>query len=53
MYGIVNFQTFFAQSTPWMGAVSGGEYGDPKTQADLLKRLSPIHKLRACARPCS
>jgi dipeptidyl aminopeptidase/acylaminoacyl peptidase len=45
LYGIVNFETFFAQSTPWMGAISGGEYGDPKTQADLLKRLSPIHKL--------
>jgi len=45
MFGIVNFETFFAQSTPWMGAISGGEYGDPKTQADLLKRLSPIHKL--------
>jgi dipeptidyl aminopeptidase/acylaminoacyl peptidase len=45
LYGIVNFETFFAQSTPWMGAVSAGEYGDPKTQADLLKRLSPIHKL--------
>ena len=45
MYGIVNFQKFFEQSTPWMGAVSVGEYGDPKTQADLLKRLSPSHKL--------
>lgn len=45
MYGIVNFETFFSQSTPWMGAVSGGEYGDPKTQAALLKQLSPIHKL--------
>ena len=45
MFGIVNFETFFAQSTPWMGAISSGEYGDPKTQADLLKRLSPIHKL--------
>lgn len=44
-FGIVNFETFFAQSTPWMGAVSGGEYGDPKTQRDLLQRLSPIHKL--------
>jgi dipeptidyl aminopeptidase/acylaminoacyl peptidase len=44
-FGIVNFETFFAQSTPWMGAISGGEYGDPTTQADLLKRLSPIHKL--------
>jgi dipeptidyl aminopeptidase/acylaminoacyl peptidase len=45
LFGIVNFETFFAQSTPWMGAISGGEYGDPKTQADLLRRLSPIHKL--------
>ena len=44
-FGIVNFETFFSQSTPWMGALSSGEYGDPKTQADLLKRLSPIHKL--------
>ncbi len=45
LFGIVNFETFFAQSTPWMGAISGGEYGDPKTQVDLLRRLSPIHKL--------
>jgi dipeptidyl aminopeptidase/acylaminoacyl peptidase len=45
LFGIVNFETFFAHSTPWMGAISGGEYGDPKTQADLLRRLSPIHKL--------
>jgi dipeptidyl aminopeptidase/acylaminoacyl peptidase len=45
LFGIVNFETFFAQSTPWMGAISSGEYGDPKTQVDLLKRLSPIHKL--------
>ncbi|HET9485570.1 MAG TPA: prolyl oligopeptidase family serine peptidase, partial [Xanthomonadales bacterium] len=45
LFGIVNFETFFEHSTPWMGAVSVGEYGDPGTQADLLKRLSPIHKL--------
>jgi len=45
LFGIVNFETFFAESTPWMGAISVGEYGDPKTQADLLRRLSPIHKL--------
>lgn len=45
LFGIVNFETFFSQSTPWMGAISSGEYGDPKTQAELLKRLSPIHKL--------
>ncbi len=45
LFGVVNFETFFAQSTPWMGAISTGEYGDPKTQLQLLKDLSPIHKL--------
>ncbi len=45
LFGIVNFETFFSQSTPWMGAISTGEYGDPKTQLQLLKDLSPIHKL--------
>jgi dipeptidyl aminopeptidase/acylaminoacyl peptidase len=45
LFGMVNFETFFAQSTPWMGAISTGEYGDPKTQLQLLKDLSPIHKL--------
>ena len=45
LFGMVNFETFFAQSTPWMGAISTGEYGDPKTQRQLLRDLSPIHKL--------
>ncbi len=45
LFGIVNFETFFAHTEPWMAAISTIEYGDPKTQADLLKRLSPIHKL--------
>lgn len=45
LYGIVNFETFFSHSTPWMGAVSTGEYGDPATQRELLRKLSPIHKL--------
>jgi dipeptidyl aminopeptidase/acylaminoacyl peptidase len=45
LFGIVNFETFFANTEPWMAAISTVEYGDPKTQADLLQRLSPIHKL--------
>jgi dipeptidyl aminopeptidase/acylaminoacyl peptidase len=44
LFGIFNFETFFAQSEPWMGAISKVEYGDPATQAELLRRLSPIHK---------
>ena len=51
LFGMVNFETFFAQSTPWMGAISTGEYGDPKTQLQLLKDLSPIHKLDRVVTP--
>jgi len=45
LFGVVNFETFFAHTEPWMAAVSTVEYGDPKTQADMLRRLSPIHKI--------
>lgn len=45
LYGVVNFETFFAHTEPWMAAISTIEYGDPKTQADMLRRLSPIHKV--------
>lgn len=44
-FGIVNFATFFAHTEPWMAAVSTIKYGDPTTQADLLRELSPIYKL--------
>jgi dipeptidyl aminopeptidase/acylaminoacyl peptidase len=45
LFGIVNFETFFKNTEPWMAEVSRSQYGDPDTQADLLRRLSPIHKL--------
>ncbi|MDB5078559.1 MAG: hypothetical protein JWP00_483 [Chloroflexi bacterium] len=51
LYGIVNFETFFAQTEPWMAAISKVEYGDPDTQADLLRRLSPIHRLGRLTSP--
>ncbi len=44
-FGIVNFQTFFEQTEPWMAAISKIEYGDPDTQRDLLHDLSPIHRI--------
>ena len=43
--GIVNFETFFAHTEAWMAAISKIEYGDPDTEADLLRRLSPIHRM--------
>ncbi len=50
LFGIVNFETFFEQTEPWMAAISKIEYGDPDTGEDLLRRLSPIHRIdRVCA----
>jgi len=43
LFGIVNFETFFANTEPWMAAISTIEYGDPKTQAAMLRQLSPIN----------
>jgi dipeptidyl aminopeptidase/acylaminoacyl peptidase len=45
LFGIVNFETFFSHTQPWMAAISTIEYGDPKTQPDLIRRLSPIHRI--------
>ncbi|REJ85153.1 MAG: S9 family peptidase [Acidobacteria bacterium] len=45
LFGMVNFETFFANTEPWMAAISGTEYGDPETQKELLRQLSPIHRL--------
>jgi dipeptidyl aminopeptidase/acylaminoacyl peptidase len=45
LYGIVNFETFFSHTEPWMAAISTIEYGDPATQKEMLRDLSPLHKL--------
>jgi dipeptidyl aminopeptidase/acylaminoacyl peptidase len=45
LFGVVNFETFFKQSEPWMAAISTTEYGDPATEAEMLRALSPIHKI--------
>jgi len=45
LFGVVNFETFFAHTEPWMAAISKSEYGDPATELDMLRDLSPIHKI--------
>jgi dipeptidyl aminopeptidase/acylaminoacyl peptidase len=45
LYGVVNFDTFFKHTQPWMAAISKVKYGDPDTQAKMLFDLSPINKL--------
>lgn len=51
LFGIVNFETFFKKTEPYIAAVSKIEYGDPETQADMLKQLSPIHKISLIKTP--
>ncbi len=45
LFGVVNFATFFANTEPWMAAISTVEYGDPIKDKELLEQLSPIHKV--------
>ena len=51
IFGVVNFETFFRHTEPWMAAISKTEYGDPEKEVDLLRRLSPIHKLERVVAP--
>ncbi|HXP45603.1 MAG TPA: prolyl oligopeptidase family serine peptidase, partial [Candidatus Acidoferrales bacterium] len=51
LFGIVNFKTFFEHTEPWMAAISTVEYGDPKTQGEMLDQLSPIYKLDRITAP--
>lgn len=51
LFGVVNFKTFFDNTEPWMAAISKVEYGDPDTEADMLKELSPIHKVDVIKTP--
>jgi dipeptidyl aminopeptidase/acylaminoacyl peptidase len=50
-FGVVNFETFFKKTQPWMAAISKVEYGDPETEAELLRRLSPIHRIHRIKSP--
>lgn len=51
LFGVVNFITFFEQTEPWMAAISKVEYGDPDTESEMLKSLSPINKVNLASSP--
>jgi dipeptidyl aminopeptidase/acylaminoacyl peptidase len=51
LFGVVNFETFFKNTEPWMAAISKIEYGDPDREVELLRRLSPIHKVDRVTAP--
>src|SRR5581483_1784895 len=43
--GIANFVTFLENTGPWRRQFRAIEYGDPEQDADLLRELSPIHRV--------
>ena len=43
--GIANFATFYAHAEPWIAAAATAKYGDPIENAELLRDLSPIHRI--------
>ena len=51
LFGVVNFESFFRETEPWMAAISTTEYGNPATEAAMLKALSPIHKIDVIKTP--
>ena len=49
--GITNFETFFAHTEPWIAATAVTRYGDPHRDAELLRELSPIHRIGQLSAP--
>ncbi|MGB8200775.1 MAG: prolyl oligopeptidase family serine peptidase, partial [Pseudonocardiaceae bacterium] len=49
--GIIDFETFFAHTEPWVAAVAVSRYGDPHRDARLLRELSPIHRIGRLSAP--
>ncbi|MCK6529195.1 S9 family peptidase [Myxococcota bacterium] len=49
--GIADFETFLARTGPWRRALRAAEYGDPAKHAELLRRLSPLHRIEAIQAP--
>ncbi|MGH3938507.1 MAG: S9 family peptidase [Pseudonocardiaceae bacterium] len=49
--GITDFETFFVHTEPWIAAAAMTRYGDPQRDAELLRELSPIHRIRQLNAP--
>ena len=43
--GMSNFATFYEHTEPWIAAAAVSKYGDPVTDADLLRDLSPMTRI--------
>ena len=51
LYGVVNFDSFFKYTQPWMAAISTVEYGDPVKDKAMLAKLSPLTNISKVTTP--
>ncbi|RTL62024.1 MAG: S9 family peptidase [Pseudonocardiaceae bacterium] len=49
--GMADLETFYARTEPWIAEAATTKYGDPRTDAELLRRLSPIHLIDRLTAP--
>ena len=49
--GMADFATFYRYTEPSIAAAAVAEYGDPVRDADLLRALSPIHRIDRITAP--
>jgi dipeptidyl aminopeptidase/acylaminoacyl peptidase len=49
--GMSNFETFYARTEPWIAAAAVSKYGCPERDRDLLRDLSPVHRLDRLTAP--
>lgn len=49
--GIANFVSFLEQTGPWRRTTRAAEYGDLERDAELLRAISPIHRIDRITAP--
>lgn len=49
--GMSDLLSFYAETEPWIGAAAVSKYGHPEHDRDLLRTLSPLHRLDRLAAP--
>lgn len=49
--GMVDLETFYANTEPWIAEAAYSKYGHPDRDRDLLRALSPIHRIDELVAP--
>jgi dipeptidyl aminopeptidase/acylaminoacyl peptidase len=49
--GMSDLETFYERTEPWVAAAAISKYGHPEEDRELLRALSPIHKIDRLAAP--